>query len=191
MNPTELPDKELISLCKKNLSYFAYLYKRYLNSVYKYCFFRVGQNKEIAEDITSEVFVKAVENFNSFEYKNKPFVVWLYSIAHNLICDHFRSKKENLLSVDAFPIEPDEKYDYLEDLSKEELINLIKNNLKNLPEEALHILTLRYSEELSFKEIASLLGKEEGAVKMKFYRSLLILKEIITKKNVTSESKVS
>lgn len=173
-------DKQLIEDAKADLDNFKFLYKKYVKAVFGYCYHRLGKNKDISEDITSETFVKAIDKFSSFEYQEKPFVVWLYTIAHNLIVDYYRSKKEHNISLDSMVIPPsDQAEGILERLSREELAQRIDAKKRQLPDELANIFTLRHTEELTFAEIAKLLGRTEGAVKMQYYRGLELLKRLI------------
>lgn len=177
-----MEDKDLIEAAQVNLDNFKLLYKKYVKSVYRYCYYRLGRNKDLAEDIASETFVKAIEKFPSFEYRKKPFIAWLYTIAHNLIVDHYRSKKEGNISLDSMIIPPSEEADEIIDkLSKEELKEKIEGKLRELSDELANIFTLRHTEDLTFAEIAKLTGKTEGAVKMQYYRGLKLLQSLILK----------
>lgn len=174
-------DKQLVELAKQDLENFNSLYEKYRIVIFRYCYSRVSRNKHLAEDITSETFVKAIENFDSYEPRdNKPFVVWIYTIAHNLIVDHFRKKRNKNVSLDELPIKPsDEKENILVQLSKEELREMIDQKREELPDELNNIFTLHFTEELTFKEISKLIGKSEGAVKMQYYRGLDYLKSLV------------
>ena len=68
---------------------FGEIYERYYNGVYKYIYYRVG-DQSLAEDVTMEVFVKAMESIDGFTFRGIPFSAWLYRIASNLVVDHFR-----------------------------------------------------------------------------------------------------
>lgn len=180
MHGGENEEKQLIESAKQDLGNFKHLYDKYVKAVYRYCYYRLGKNKEVAEDITSETFVKAIEKFHMFTYRNKPFVVWLYTIAHNLIVDHYRSKKERNVSFDNLVIPPAEEADeIIDELSREDLKERISAKTSMLPDDLNHLFTLRHTEGLTFPEIAKLLGKSEGAVKMKYYRGLDFLKGLV------------
>jgi RNA polymerase sigma-70 factor (ECF subfamily) len=173
-------DKELIKAAKADLSDFTLLYKKYLTAVFRYCYNRLGKNRDLAEDITSETFVRAIEKFSTYEFQSKPFIVWLYTIAHNLIVDYYRSKKERNVSMDSMVIQPAEKeVDLTDELSREELIRSINEIAGDLPDEINHLFTLRFTEDLTFGEIGRLLEKSEASVKMQFYRGLNLLKRLI------------
>ncbi len=174
-------DQQLIQDAKEDLDNFKYLYEKYSKAVFRYAYKRVGSNRELAEDITSDTFVKSIEKFESFSYQNKPFVVWLYTIAHNLIVDYFRSKKEQNVSLDSMVVKPTkEEESIVSKLSKEEMKEAIRRKSKDLPDELQNLFTLKHTEDLTFKEIGKLLGKTEGAVKMQYYRGLDLLKKLIS-----------
>jgi len=180
---SQISDKELIKAAKTDLSNFKLLYRKYLKAVFRYCYSRVGKNRDLAEDITSETFVKAIEKFDNYQYQSKPFVVWLYTIAHNLIVDYYRSRKERNISFDSMVVQPaEEGVDITDELSREDLINQINEIAKDLPEELNHLFTLRFTEDLTFGEIGQLLDKSEASVKMQFYRGLDLLRKLITER---------
>jgi RNA polymerase sigma-70 factor (ECF subfamily) len=181
MSKTDLVEEQnLIKMAKEDIDNFKVLYKKYSQKLYRYCFYRLGKNKEMTEDIVSETFVKAIEKFGTFEFANKPFIVWLYTIAHNLIIDLYRDKKEGNVSLDALPIPPkEESTEIIEKLSMEELIDKIDKKSKDLPDIVRNIFTLRHTEDLTFAQIGNLLGLSEGAVKMRYYRGIEALKNMV------------
>jgi RNA polymerase sigma-70 factor, ECF subfamily len=79
---------------------FAQLYDAYLERVYRYVFFRVT-DEETAEDLTSQVFLKAWEHLDHYQLTSTPFLAWLYTIARNQVIDHYRTHKETLTLEDA------------------------------------------------------------------------------------------
>jgi len=175
-------DKQLILDTQRDLKNFTFLYEKYVKAVFRYAYNRSGRNREIAEDITSETFVKAIEKFQTFNFRDKPFVTWLYTIAHNLIVDHYRSKRSQNISFDSLNVQPSEQSDEIIDtLSKDELKRIVQDKAKELPDDVRNIFTLRYTESLTFGQVAKLLGKSEGSVKMKYYRGLDLLKSLIAK----------
>ncbi|MBN2016393.1 RNA polymerase sigma factor [Candidatus Dojkabacteria bacterium] len=180
MQNDQVNEKQLIEAARADISNFKFLYEKYVKAVYRYSYHRLGKNKELAEDVASETFVKAIENFEKFKYQNKPFVVWLYTIAHNLIIDYYRKNKRGDVSLDSLPFPPaQEEEDVLSKVTKEDLIERINKKTGDLPEELNNIFTLRHTEDLTFSEIAKLLGRTEGAVKMQYYRGLEILKGLV------------
>ena len=186
MNASE--DKNLIKAAREDISNFKALYEKYVKAVFRYCYKRLGQNRDLSEDITADTFLKAIEKFEDYTYQNKPFVAWLYTIAHNMIVDYYRSKKEGNLSFEKLLIEPSEDSDHIIDnLSKQELEERVTEVAADLPDELSNIFTLRFTEELTFKEIAQLVGKSEAAVKMQFYRGLEHLKGLVIKSYISKK----
>src|SRR5512136_1271211 len=78
---------------------FGEIYERYYLGVYKYVYYRVG-DQALGEDLTMEVFLKAMEAIDSFSFRGVPFSAWLYRIASNLVIDHFRRQPQPILSLE-------------------------------------------------------------------------------------------
>jgi RNA polymerase sigma-70 factor (ECF subfamily) len=74
---------------------FAALYDAYVDKIYKYVFYKVGGQAE-AEDLTAQVFLRAWEAIGEYEWREYPFSAWLFRIAHNLIVDHHRARRETV-----------------------------------------------------------------------------------------------
>src|ERR1700755_29782 len=74
---------------------FARLYDAYVERIYRYIYFRVA-DQQVAEDITSQVFLKAWEKLSSYQSGSTPFIAWLYRIAHNAVIDSYRTKKVSI-----------------------------------------------------------------------------------------------
>lgn len=150
---------------------FAELYHRYLTPIYRYIYRRVGADVAIAEDLTSQVFLEALNSLAGYSERGK-FVAWLFTITRRRLVDVYRqpemasieSISETLLGVS-------------DGLEKHEEISRLKQLLAALDEEKRELLILRFSAELSFADMAALLRRSEAAVKMSFYRVLDGLRE--------------
>lgn len=144
-----------------------------------YAFFFVKTaNKEIAEDLTQEVFYEAIKGFHTFS-GHSSIQTWLFSIARNRLNKYFRKKKyrnklaDLLKSQDQYSIPLEESY-----IDKEEK-NLLITQINKLDELSKEIITLRIYGELSVKEIAYILGKSESYIRVTFHRAKLkIQKEL-------------
>ena len=145
---------------------FAELYHRYLNSVYRFLFRRTGGNVTLAEDLTSQVFLDALDHLPHYRERGS-FAAWLFSIARCRLADHYR--KGGMYLLDEIP---DEVFGISDNLEDHEDMEHLKQLLMSLDEEKRELLQLRFSAELSFSEIAVVLGKSESAVKMSLYRVL-------------------
>jgi RNA polymerase sigma-70 factor (ECF subfamily) len=152
---------------------FGEIYERYHAGVYKYIFYRVG-DQSLAEDLTMEVFVKAIEAIDTYNYRGVPFSAWLYRIASNLVIDYFRRQ----------PVRPEltleEKLVAAGDGSSEKLETAFSHQelqraLSELTDDQQQVIVLKFADGLSNYEVAQILGKTEGAVKSLQHRALASL----------------
>lgn len=145
---------------------FAELYHRYLNPIYRFLFRRTGGNIALAEDLTSQVFLDALDNLSHYRERGS-FAAWLFTIARRRLVDHYRKGQMNLLDKI-----PDERFGVSDNLEDHENMEHLKQLLSALDDEKRELLQLRFSAELSFSDLAVVLGKSEAAVKMSLYRVL-------------------
>jgi RNA polymerase sigma-70 factor (ECF subfamily) len=166
---------------KQDPEAFAELYDLYVERIYRFVFFKVA-NREEAEDITSEVFLK-VWHYISEKKKIKSFSGLLYRTARNSIIDLYRSKyrKENPLSLSNLPegVELGDKGKWEKDmgvsLATEELIRKIKK----LKQEYQEVITLKYVDGLDTAEIAEIMEKSQTSVRVTLHRAIKRLENII------------
>jgi len=155
---------------------FGSLYLIYLDRIYRYIFFRVNQHKQIAEDLTETIFIKAMQNIGSFTTEKGNFQSWLYRIAHNTVIDHYKTYKqtapihENTMTVDQ--IGSLEK-----DLDTKIEFEKVTKALQHLTKEQREVITLRFVEDLPHKQIAYIVGKQEEAVRAIQYRAMQTLRK--------------
>ncbi len=154
---------------------FGLLYDHYLDPIYRFIYYKVF-SREVAEDLASDTFMKALKRLNSYNADRGRFNSWLYQIARNTVVDYYRTKKETVSIDDVFDLGHDERtpeqFDALAGLAK------VEEYLRTLPARQREIITLRIWEGKSFDEIASILGGTEGSVKMAFSRSIRQLREV-------------
>ncbi len=168
-------EKELVEKAKESLQAFDRLYDHYLPRIYGYLYNRTLK-KEIAEDVTSQTFVKAMVKIKDFSYQGYTFGAWLYRIAHNTLIDYFRKHKK-LLSLEEQRIESDDRSE--EEAEDFERKIIVLKALRRLPEQYQEVLSLRYFEELSNEEIAQVVGCKKETLAVKMHRSLEALKKIL------------
>jgi RNA polymerase sigma-70 factor (ECF subfamily) len=144
---------------------FGELYERYVDRVYSYVAFKLGDRTE-AEDVTEQVFLKALESIGSFRWQGVPFSAWLFRIAHNQVVDHLRRRTRrpqvplDVRMRDEAPAgDPEEHVDRLSE--REELLAA----MGKLTELQRRVIELRFAAELPNAEVARILGRTEGAVK--------------------------
>ena len=151
---------------------FGKLYDRYVQPIYRYIFSRVGNAHE-AEDIVSQTFMAAYESLGNYRERGQ-FSAWLFRIARSKMNDHFRRSRREV-GLEAVG-EILEREDALGALIRAEELSRIRSLIHHLNEEEQELLRLRYVADLSFVEIADLLGRREDAVKKSVYRLLARLK---------------
>ncbi len=167
-----------------NADAFGQLYDAYLERIYRFVYFRV-EDQQTAEDITSQVFLKAWSNLNRFRFGRTPYLAWLYTIAHNAVIDHYRTRKVTAALEDVQLSQPDyaEKVENDIDLSVE--MRSIKAAIRRLTDDQQQVLTLKFIEGMSNNEIARHLGKREGAIRALQMRGLQALAKQLEGKMVT------
>jgi len=158
---------------------FGEIYDALVKPVYRYVYYRV--NREIAEDLTEETFLKAWQNLSKYKQGKHPFSAWVFRIAHNLVVDHYRKHEESA--------EIDENFaDEKAHASPSYEINLklnevrLKKALKTLPENYQQVIILKYINEEENAVIAKVIGKSEGAVRTLQFRALEKLRRILEEK---------
>jgi RNA polymerase sigma-70 factor (ECF subfamily) len=157
---------------------FEALYVHYMDAIYRYIFFRVGDELQ-AEDLTEETFVRAWEALPNYKHRKYPFSSWLYRIAHNLVIDHYRRKKPVPISNGLMRTysNPNESLDHIVDRKHE--IQLLVKAVGQLNELEREIVLLRFVEGLSHKEIASMVGKSQSSCRVTLHRALKTLRSIL------------
>lgn len=157
----EKEDKELVERAQKNPEDFAFLYTKYVKKVYEYFWYRLGHQKEIAEDFMQDTFVKAFRALSDFTYKGFSYFTYLTAIAHNLLVNHYRSQK-------TVPLEEaqDIPVDSITPLEQKIDSALIWKAVQKLNPAEQEVITLMYQKQLSVKEIAAQTNRSENAIKL-------------------------
>lgn len=151
---------------------FGVLYDRYLHVVYRFIYWRVANNAALAEDLTSETFLRALRAIRSFEYQGRDPLGWFLTIARNLVLDHMKSARNRLESPTAAP-EAAAICDTTGDLEEATLSRLtLAAAMETLPPDQRECVTLRLLTDLSVAETARLMGKTVGAVKALQHRAV-------------------
>ncbi len=155
---------------------FSQLYDAFFEKIYKFIYFRVN-HKEIAEDLTEEVFIKSWTRIATVQAES--FGGWLYSIAKNIIIDYYRQKKEQVVDLEGIEnfLESDENLS--EDANTVIERKMFLRLLKQLTPEQQIIIKLKFIEDLDNAEISELISKSEGAIRVIQHRAILRLQELI------------
>lgn len=162
----------LVQAAKDDPAAFGRLYSHYVQPIYKYLYSRVGTVHD-AEDLTSQTFITAYESLARYRERGY-FSAWLFRIARSKLIDHFRRNKREV-GLDAAG-EMLEREDSLGVLIRAEELSKMRFLINKLSDDQQELLRLRYVADLSFAEMAELLGEREDAVKKSLYRLLVRLK---------------
>ena len=168
-----------ISRAKKDPSCFGPLYKEYHEQIFRYIYQRMD-DEELAFDITSQVFMKALNNISKYEYRGVPFSSWLYRIAKSELFQAFRDRKaERTVNLDTIHL--NQMIDEMEEDASEENRERLFLSISKLKEEDMQLIEMRFFEKRSFREIAEILDITENNAKVKSFRALEKLKNIFIK----------
>jgi RNA polymerase sigma-70 factor, ECF subfamily len=166
---------------------FGVLYDHYVELVYRYVFYRVGSHP-LAEDLTSDTFLRALRRIGDFRWQGKDFGAWLVTIARNLVADHFKSSRFRLEICTAELLEPDRTRsgprnpaaDGPERAVLDSMTNLaLLAAIRRLGSEQQECVTLRFLHGLSVAETALVMGKKPGAIKALQYRAVRSLARML------------
>lgn len=162
---------------------FGQLYDAYLERIYRFIYFRV-EDQQTAEDITSQVFLKAWENLGRFQIGGTPFLAWLYTIAHNAVIDHYRTRKVTATLEDVRISDPGHAEAVENGIDSAVEMKSIKTALLTLTDDQRQVLLLKFIDEMSNEEIARHLGKREGAIRALQMRGLKALSKRLTTEKI-------
>lgn len=163
---------------------FARLYDIFIQPVYRYVFFKV--KKEDALDLTESVFLKVWEHLKSYSKLKGAFSSWVFKIAHNIVVDHYRLQRETVNLDDV--VLPDENRESDPKFVTENRLNqeLLRNALSKLKKKYQDVLVLRYVNGLEHREIARIMRRSEGSLRILKFRALQALKKIMEDMNIQS-----
>lgn len=174
MTLPSLPEADLQALIAQaqegDTEAFAKVYDQFFLPVYRYCAFRLP--KEVAEDTTADIFVKAWEKLHTYKIqKSVPFGAWLFRIARYSVIDVYRSQRgfeempEDVIDTDQLNRADDR-------LQRNETLRLVRDALDKLPNRYREILLLTYVSEMPYSEVARVLRMTEGGVRILKMRAL-------------------
>lgn len=181
LSPEELTQEaSLVREAQKNPIKFEALYNKYYDPIFHFIYQRI-EDKTLAFDLTSQVFLKAMVKLKDFEFKGVPFSSWLYRIAQNELLQFFR-KNKHLRTINIETAKLKEIEEDLVEGGMEQMENHLIEGLQNLEANEVEIIEMRFFDQLPFKTIGEIIGTTENNAKVKTYRILEKLKKVILKK---------
>ena len=175
----QIPQDKLQQLVQKasqgDAGAFGKLYDVYLDTIYRYVYYKVGARIE-AEDLTSQIFVKAWEAMPRYQWREIPFSHWLMRLARNAVIDHYRTARvHGELEEDLVSQDPGPHGHYL----RGERARDLEAAIRQLPEDQRAVIVMRFIEEMDYAEVAAITGKSPGALRVAQHRALAALRKMI------------
>jgi RNA polymerase sigma-70 factor, ECF subfamily len=182
-DPPLLDEARLVDQAKSGSpEAFARLYDAYVERVSRYIYFRVTEDCDM-EDLVSQVFLKAWENLDRYKMGSSPFIAWLYTIARNLVIDHYRTKKNTLPLEEAIHLPSDLEMPDDEAQTRFDL-EAMRDALQVLSKDQQQALVLKYIVGLPNDTIATVMNKQEGTVRGLQMRGLQTLSKYMKAKEM-------
>jgi len=156
---------------------FAQLYEENFDKIYRYIVLKIG-NKAEAEDMTQQVFLKALQSISSFKWKGVAFSAWLFRIAHNQVVDYLRKKTKRVTAPLDDSLPSSERSPEMVTEGKLDIEQLIIAT-RQLTAAQREVISLRFAGELPIAQVARVMGKSEGAVKALQHSAILALRKVL------------
>ena len=181
------PANEVWSLVERaqngDTAAFGLIYDRYMDTVFRFIYFRVG-NRQLAEDLTSDTFLRALKRIGSFTWQGRDLGAWLVTIARNLVADHFKSGRYRLEVTTGDVLDADREDRGPEGSPESAVVDHITNvalltAVKQLNPEQQECVVLRFLQGFSVAETAQTMGRNEGAIKALQYRAVRALAQLL------------
>ena len=165
-------ERLLIEAAQRDRAAFAPLYERYVDQIFAYAH-TLTRNRELAEDVTAATFAKAIEDLPRFEWRGVPYSAWLYRVASNLVAR--QARRPAWVDIDTHqPIDHVTPEVIAEQRDREAAVRAA---VALLPDDQRQAVVLRFGGELRNREIAEIMGRSEGAVKLLTFRAMTALRK--------------
>ena len=172
-------DRALVEAAQADLARFEALYRKYLAQVYNYAFYELRDHHE-AEDVTERTFLAALTNLARFEERARPadgdgastFKVWLFQIARNAVAERRRATQRHPQTGLEAAANVAAAVDLEADVARDDAVAAAWRAVARLPDDRRRAVVLRFVDEMSTAEIAGVLGRSEGAVRVLIHRAL-------------------
>jgi len=182
--PDEDRVQQLVASCQNgDVEAFGVLYDLFVDSIYRYVYYRM--DKEEVEDVVENIFVRIWENIDKYKPGECAFSAWLFRIAHNLVVDHYRFHRKHISLRERLPKHLNQSSDDPVDWTQKKMSQkVLREALMELKEPYQQVLVLKYLNGMNNLEIASVLQRNAGNVRILQYRALKALKDILKERNI-------
>jgi RNA polymerase sigma-70 factor (ECF subfamily) len=166
------PDLADVAAARAERAAFATLYRRYLDRVYGYCFYQLGDHHD-AEDATERTFMAALRGLDRFEDRGSTFRAWLFRIARNTVANAHRSRRRRRTEPlpDSFE-RPAPNADPAGLIALADELHAVRHAIAEMPDDRRQVIVLRFVDGLSTAEVAEVLDRSPGAVRVLLHRAL-------------------
>lgn len=187
----DIDEDKIIEQAKTDPAAFGQLYELYVDKIYNYIYYRVGNHHE-AEDLTAKVFHRALNHIPHYNDRGVPFAAWLYRIARNLVANwHRDNKRRQIVALEHVTLKGDRRETPHQVAERTNERELLLEAIKELPSERQQLLTLKFVEKMSNADIGRIMGRSEGAIKSLYHRTLVSLKQLLAEhENIFDETKL-
>ncbi len=178
-----LDETILIEQAKEEPTAFGELYERYVDKIYSYIYYRVG-NDDDAEDLTARTFFQALDKIGSYEDRGAPFSAWLYRIAHNLVANlHRQRSRHKTVPFEDPVVAAIRRPSPAAVVEKQEAREALLGAIHRLPEDRQQLLLLKFVEHMPNAQIGEIMGRTESSIKSLYHRTLLALRSDLQERN--------
>lgn len=175
---SEQGDGELVAAAKRHDERaWAEIYGRHVEQIYAYIYFRIG-DRPAAEDLAADVFVRAIQGIQKYEYRGTPLLAWLYRIAHNLTADYRKTAARRASRETSEP--PEETEHGIDAIGLLNERTDMMQAIRALTDDQQQVLILRFYSGMSSAQVAQVMNKPETAVKALQARGLRALKRLLS-----------
>jgi RNA polymerase sigma-70 factor, ECF subfamily len=184
-------EQTLLAQAKRgNADAFAALYRAHVQLIFRYVYHRVN-DVQVAEDLTADVFTRALTGLSGYQDQGKPFVAWLYSIAHARVVDHYRKsgrrRDEDEEQIERIRVTPNMD----ESLLRRQAARALREAIASLTGEQQQVVILRFVEGYRLEQVAELMNKNANAIKALQHRALRSLASRLERSGLDIESILS
>lgn len=165
-------ERLLIEAAQRDRAAFAPLYERYVDQIFAYAH-SLTRNRELAEDVTASTFAKAIEDLPRFQWRGVPYSAWLYRVASNLVAR--QGRRPAWVDLEAHQPTDDQSPEVI--VVQRDREAAVRAAVAVLPDDQRQAVLLRFGGDLRNREIAEIMGRSEGAVKLLTFRAMTNLRK--------------